>query len=320
MLGNGSGYSLSSISAFSWVLKNPDTGQDKTSLTSTITFSAYLNTSLGNITVLDIQLAGRQSKILVTDYKFGNRNLPYSSTGEFAFKTLKNLTFEIYGASSKIKYTQAKGSTILRFLNGYFWAPLISIYLSLKPDQRYSSSARIWFAQRRLVIKFFKTTTLEAFVGDVPIKTTQWNTQRLGATNTLYGSYTAQIPGTEYRSPGYNNSRWIVANETSSLSTYTPLTLPVLFSSDYSYYTGAKIYRGYFDGNNQTTVNITASGGLAFRWNVWLNGQLIGGYPGDPNLTTLNITLKLLISLLKSKDNVLTVLVDYYSYDETSTA
>jgi beta-galactosidase len=260
---------LSSTSAFSWVLKNPDTGasftvlqQDKTSSTANIAFSAYLNTSLGSITVPDVPLAGRQNKILVTDYMFGNQTLLYLSAdvltngvfpghdilalymwqgqaGEFALKTSKNLTFEIYGASSvnstlnsghqRINYTQAKGSTILKFSNGvivllldqptawYFWAPSTSIYPSPKPDQKIFilgpylvRSASI--AHQVLQVSGYNngTMTLEAFVGDAPIKTIQWNGQRLAATKTPYGSYTAQIPGTEHRSvslPSLNNWR-----------------------------------------------------------------------------------------------------------------
>jgi beta-galactosidase len=414
MLGNGSGYSvslpsrsfadlrltfgqLSSTNAFSWVLKNPDTGatftvlqQENTASTSIITFSAYLNTSLSNITVPGVQLAGRQSKILVTDYKFGNQTLLYSSadvltngvfpghdilalylwegqTGEFALKTSKNMLFEVYGTSvvnstldsgyQSIKYTQAAGSTIIKFIDGttvllldqptawYFWAPSTSTYPSPRPDQKIFilgpylvRSASIAHQVLQVSGDNNGTTTLEAFVGDAPIKTIEWNGQRFAATKTPYGSYTARIPGTEHRSvslpslnkwrsadslpeaqPGYDDSRWIVANKNSTLSPYAPLTLPVLFSSDYGYYTGAKIYRGYFDGKNHTAVNITASGGLAFGWNAWLNGNLIGGHPGDPNLTTTTMTLELPTSLLKPNRNVVTVLVDYHGHDETST-
>jgi hypothetical protein len=75
--------------------------------------------------------------------------------------------------------------------------------------------------------------------------------------------------------PSYDDSKWTVFNKTTTLSLVAPLTLPALFSSDYSYYTGPKIYRGYFDDMNSTTVNITCSG------NAWLNGALIGGDVGN---------------------------------------
>ncbi|PWY63838.1 hypothetical protein BO83DRAFT_456186 [Aspergillus eucalypticola CBS 122712] len=168
------------------------------------------------------------------------------------------------------------------------------------------------------------------------VENVEWNGQLLTATKTPYGSYTAQIPGTENRSvtlprfnywrsaeslpdiqPDFDDSRWTVANKNSTLSPQAPLTLPVLFSSDYGYYAGAKIYRGYFDGIEHTAVNITASGGLAFGWNAWLTGHLIGGHPGDPDLSATNMTLTLPVSHLKKRNNVITVLVDYHGHDET---
>ncbi|OJI81931.1 hypothetical protein ASPTUDRAFT_933791 [Aspergillus tubingensis CBS 134.48] len=395
MHGNGSGYSLSTPDAYSWVLKNPDTQatftvlqQNETPSTATITFSAYLNTSLGNVTVPGIQLEGRQSKILVTDYKFGNQTLLYSSadvltnavlprhdvltlylwegqTGEFALRTSKNLTFEVYGASTvsstlhhgyqKIRYTQSTGSTVLRFSNGvivllldqptawHFWAPSTSKYPSPRPDQKLFilgpylvRSASVNNEVLQVSGDNNGTTTLEGFIGSVPIKAIEWNGQLLTATKTPYGSYTAQIPGTENRSvtlpplnhwhsaeslpeiqPDFDDSRWTVANKNSTLSPIAPLTLPVLFSSDYGFYAGAKIYRGYFDGIEHTAVNLTASGGLAFGWNAWLNGHLIGGHPGDPDLSATNMTLALPASHLKTRNNVITVLVDYHGHDET---
>ena len=51
-----------------------------------------------------------------------------------------------------------------------------------------------------------------------------------------------------------------------------------------------------------------------------LNGQLIGVHPEDAALTTTAITFDLPASLLRSKDNVIAVLVDYHGHDETSTA
>lgn len=378
-------------------MKNPDTQatftvlqQNETPSTATITFSAYLNTSLGNVTVPGIQLEGRQSKILVTDYKFGNQLLLYSSadvltnavlpghdvltlylwegqTGEFALRTLKNLTFEVYGSSTvlstlhhgyqKIRYTQSAGSTVLRFENGvivllldqptawHFWAPSTSKYPSPKPDQKLFilgpylvRSASVNNEVLHVSGDNNGTTTLEGFIGNVTIKAVEWNGQLLTATKTPYGSYTAQIPGTENRSvtlpplnhwhsaeslpeiqPDFDDSRWTVANKNSTLSPQAPLTLPVLFSSDYGYYAGAKIYRGYFDGIEHTAVNITASGGLAFGWNAWLNGHLIGGHPGDPDLSATNMTLALPAPHLKTRNNVITVLVDYHGHDETST-
>jgi len=75
------------------------------------------------------------------------------------------------------------------------------------------------------------------------------------------------------------NAKWIVCNKNTTLSAVVPLTFPVLLSSDYGFYPGAKIYRGLFDGTAATSVNLATSGGLAFGFNAWLNGKLIGGSP-----------------------------------------
>jgi beta-galactosidase len=91
----------------------------------------------------------------------------------------------------------------------------------------------------------------------------------------LYGSVTAQISGTADRAislpslvnwrsadslpeivPSYNDTKWTICNKSTTLSPIAPITKPVLFASDYGFYVGAKIYRGYFDGNNATSVSI----------------------------------------------------------------
>jgi beta-galactosidase GanA len=116
--------------------------------------------------------------------------------------------------------------------------------------------------------------------------------------------------------PTYDDSKWTVCNKNTTLSPVAPLTLPVLFSSDYGFYTGAKVYRDYL----MAFVNLTTSGGLAFGFNAWLNVKLIGGSPGNASLTTIASVQPFSGATLKPKDNVLTVVVGYHSHDETSPA
>jgi beta-galactosidase len=119
--------------------------------------------------------------------------------------------------------------------------------------------------------------------------------------------------------PAYNDSKWIVCNKTATSGPVTPSTLPVLFSSNYGFYTGAKIYRGYFDSSTATYVDMTTSGGLSFGFNAWLNGNLIGGSPGNALLNTIISRLPFTSTTLKATRNALTVVVDHYGYDEAST-
>ena len=110
------------------------------------------NTILGALTIPDIELDGRQSKIIVTDYEVGKASsLLYSSAEVLTYATLDNdvivfymtcgqkasfafknppshLTYKVYGDSTvtstkstygtQYSYTQADGSTVLKFSNG----------------------------------------------------------------------------------------------------------------------------------------------------------------------------------------------------------
>ncbi|KAL1880615.1 hypothetical protein Daus18300_001226 [Diaporthe australafricana] len=401
MVGNGTGYQVSSSSIFTWVLRNPDTDatftvaqQSSTKSTENVTFSATLNTSAGSVTVADVSLLGRQSRILVTDYTFGNHTLLYSSadvatwatfdeadaivlylkegqTGHLAFKGEPGLTYDIHGSSAfsssnstaagqAFTYVQGSGATFVKFSNGVlvylldqptawtFWAPSTAAEVYRSPGEKVFvlgpylvRSASISGDTLHISGDNDIATTLEAFVGAAPLTSIVWNGQELSASKTAYGTYTADIPGTESRAvslpsldswtsadslpeaqPDFDDSAWIACNKTSSPSPIKPYTLPVLFSSDYGYYTGAKIYRGYFSGSNFTSVNISASGGLAFGWNAWLNGLLIGGDQGNASLPTTTQVLDLPLSALQKSNgtNVLTVVVDYHGHDQTSTA
>ncbi|KAK8041917.1 (Trans)glycosidase [Apiospora rasikravindrae] len=403
MIGNGTGYRVSSTSAYSWVLKNPDTGagfhvvqQNKTPSRENISFSVDLDTSTGSVTVPKVELSGRQSKILVSDYAFGRHALLYCSadiaaygifgddvdvlvlylkegqTGHFAFKGDEALTYDVYGdsafsadtptaeaAKNAFTYTQASGKTAVRFSNGVliylldqptawrFWAPATTSSPAVKPDEQIFvfgpylvRSTYIQGNELRVDGDSDISTTVEAYTGK-PIDAIVWNGQSVPAVKTDYGSHKINITGAEIREinlpklanwrsadslpevqPDYDDSKWTVCNKTSTLSPSAPETLPVLFSSDYGYYAGAKVYRGYFDGTNSTTasVYISASGGLGFGWNAWLNGQLVGGHPGNGSLTSTSATLALPRAALKPGNNVLTVVVDYHGHDQASTA
>ncbi|KAH6681709.1 putative beta-galactosidase C, partial [Halenospora varia] len=395
MVGNGTGYATSSTGIWTWEIRNPDTNaafyvtqQATSSSRASVTFTANLKTSQGTIAVPNINLNGRQSKILVTDYTFGKQTLLYSSAevltygifnkevlvlylqngqvGQFALKTSGNSTHSTYGSSNvtatassglmTFTYTQGAGQTVVEF-NGIliylleqktawrFWAPATTKNPDVKPNEQIFvlgpylvRSASISHGVLHVSGDSDNATTIEAYTGDSSIQTIDWNGQRLDAEKTAYGSVTAQIPGAADRTvslpvlenwrsadslpeknPAYDDSKWAVCNKTTTQSPVAPITLPVLFSSDYGFYAGPKVYRGYFDGS-YTAVNITASGGLAFGWTAWLNGVLVGGNTGNTTLTTTSAVLTLPSNSTKKTGNVLTVVVDYHGHDETSTA
>lgn len=281
----------------------------------------------------------------------------YGSPGNSNFATSNSST-----AGQVFTYTQDSGVTFVKFSNGVlvylltqesaweFWAPSTSSEVYGSPDEKIFvlgsylvRSASISDGVLQISGDNNVTTTIEAYVGSAAISSVTWNGIDLNITETKYGSYKAEIPGAEDRSislpslddwqsadslpeaqPAFDDSAWTICNKTSTLATIDPYTLPVLFSSDYGYYVGAKIYRGYFKGSNYSSVNITASGGDAFGWTAWLNGVLVGGDTG--NTSALETTTAVLDLTSAAYDaggngtNVLTVLVDYHGHDETSTA
>ncbi|KAH6717456.1 beta-galactosidase, domain 2-domain-containing protein [Leptodontidium sp. MPI-SDFR-AT-0119] len=150
MVGNGTGYAAFGPGRFEIPITNAGfyTVQQATSNSrGSVTFSASLNTSEGVVTIPNINLNGRQSKILVTDYKFGNHTLLYSSANvltsgifdvdilvlylqegqvrQFALKTTPEATHSVFGtsevsvvsadSSTTITYTQGSGRTVLKF-------------------------------------------------------------------------------------------------------------------------------------------------------------------------------------------------------------
>lgn len=397
MESNGTGNAVSTPDVFTWVLKSKDgngrfylTEKNDTSSRTVTDFSLNVNTSVGSVTIPSLQLNGRQARWVVTDYALGNETLLYSSgevltygtfdqpvvvlylkegqTGEFAFKSQKNITFKSYGADSgfttassssssyvSCKYKQAKGATVVQLSNGVlaylldvptawtFFAPPLTANPNVTPDSHVFAigpylvrTASVSGDTVFLIGDNANTTTIEVYAGKSASKIS-WNGKELATTITPYGSLTAKISGTQDRkielpaltgfkaadsapeiSPSFDDSNWVIANKNTTLNKVKPLTLPVLYSSDYKFYTGAKVYRGYFSGKSAASLNLTVQGGAAAGWNAWLNGQLIGYNPGNATLWVTNAVVPFKNVTLKDIDNVLTILTDYTGHDQTS--
>jgi beta-galactosidase GanA len=87
--------------------------------------------------------------------------------------------------------------------------------------------------------------------------------------------------------PGFDDSGWQVADKTTSNSTTTPGSLPVLFADDYGFHTGSTWYRGRFAASGKETgITLSAqSGGGAAASSVWLNGTFLGSSTSDGQKT-----------------------------------
>ncbi|KAF2000639.1 glycoside hydrolase family 35 protein [Amniculicola lignicola CBS 123094] len=400
MESNGSGNAVDKPTIWTWVLKARDSpgrfylAENNSTGSRAITdFTMTVNTSAGTISIPNMQLNGRQSRWVVTDYPLGKATtLLYSSAevltygsfdspvvvfylkegqaGEFAFKSSNNLKLETFGADSevtsstvagaarhtKVSYKQAKGATVVRFSNGVlaylldvptawtFYAPPTVGDPNVKADQQVFvvgpylvRSASVSGRTVSIVGDNANATTIEVYVGSTRVDQISWNGKAIATEKTKYGSLTGKIPGAtdgtialptlnDFKtadslpelSPSYNDKNWKVADKNTTLAV-KPATLPVLYSSDYAFYTGAKLYRAYFSGIAARSLSITVQGGLAAGWNAWLNGQLIGGSPGNASLSATTVLLSFRNVTLKEKDNVVTVVTDYNGHDQTST-
>lgn len=337
------------------------------------------------------QLNGRQSKIIVSDYHFGNKTLLRSTAAVLAYGTFPsddalvlyleagqtghlvfkghvvsetqrtvNATFTYVNGTTPytvLTYVQTTGSITLRSSNGVllylldvesawtFFAPPTTSDPNLPADQQLFvlgpylvRNAAINGSYVAAIGDNVNATTIEIYTGRPSVNMISWNGAKLLTEVTEYGSLKARIPGTTNRTVslpilsdwhvadslpekdrGYDDSAWTICNKTTTLSQASPLTLPVLFSSDYGYYAGQKLYRGYFDGKTATSANVTAQGVLASGWSAWLNGQLVGGSPGNATLTATWDVLDFSGATLYDTANVLTITTDYTGHDETST-
>jgi beta-galactosidase GanA len=81
--------------------------------------------------------------------------------------------------------------------------------------------------------------------------------------------------------PGFDDSRWTVADKLTTESPIKPKTLPVLYADDYGYHYGNVWYRGRFTATGaETAVSLNAITGRRGIYLVWLNGRFLGSANG----------------------------------------
>jgi beta-galactosidase GanA len=130
--------------------------------------------------------------------------------------------------------------------------------------------------------------------------------------------------------PGFDDSRWTVADKTTSESPIPPKTLPILFADDYGYHYGSVWYRGHFTATGtETALALNAITGRRGNYLVWLNGRFLGAAAGgtqadsgppanpDPGPGDFPISADL---LKPGRDNVISVLVQNMGHNDDWTA
>jgi beta-galactosidase GanA len=122
-----------------------------------------------------------------------------------------------------------------------------------------------------------------------------WNGRKVATRATDTGSRTGRIPVaapvhlpalTHWKhaeespeaAPGFDDSRWQVADSTTTSSVSGVNSLPVLYADDYGFHTGNTWYRGRFhaSGKESGIHLVSDSGGKAQAFSAWLNGTFLG--------------------------------------------
>ncbi|KAA8908987.1 beta-galactosidase [Sphaerosporella brunnea] len=122
------------------------------------------------------------------------------------------------------------------------------------------------------------------------------------------------------RGAEYDDSRWVLANHTSTLAERQPDTFPVLYSDEYGFHSGPLMFRGHFSGAPKW-VFLSVIGGAASGWSAYVNGYYLGSAPGKYVIGDLginNLTLPIPASAFNPSTGgggVLTVVADHTGKD-----
>jgi hypothetical protein len=182
------------------------------------------------------------------------------------------------------------------------------------------------------------TTTLEVFT-EGGVDHISWNGKPLEIRKTQYGSLKATIEGpVEFNVPtfgqwkmqdslperflNYSDSglAWVNANHTSTVSASKTATIPYLYSDEYGFHTGVRLWRGRFSGSADG-VYINTQGGKAHGWSAFLNGVFIGSFFGSTSSTTGAQTLSFANSSILTNDtNTLLIMMDDSGHEEGGAA
>jgi hypothetical protein len=119
LAGSGAGYSVSTPDVWTFHLQNQETGagfytlqQTESASRAVQKFSLTISISLGSVTIPEIELDGRQSKIVVTDYALGNvTSLLYSSSDILTYGLFDKPVLVLYlkaGQRGEIAFSGAK--------------------------------------------------------------------------------------------------------------------------------------------------------------------------------------------------------------------
>lgn len=120
-----------------------------------------------------------------------------------------------------------------------------------------------------------------------------------------------------------NIGKQVAANTNTSNPTVPALNNPVLYVDDYDIHVGNHIYRATFTATSEPPngVFLNITGGTAFGYSAWLNGEFIGSWLGlswvDKEETTFSFSNA---TLNAEGENVLIIVMDNSGHDQRTAA
>ncbi|KAF8075232.1 glycoside hydrolase family 35 protein [Lyophyllum atratum] len=401
-VGQGTAYSTSP-DIYTTHLNSPSSGANfyivrqvtNTKLTNT-DFTLKVNTTLGGqITIPKsgtLTLAGRESKIIVSNYPFGTSRLQYSTAEIMTWATFDKVdtliayalagqsieiavesptasNVKVLGSRSITATSAAKvvtlsgtpsGVTVVTFGNkriivadkktaAAFWAPRLAVsgtghaHYDLGPEAAsvlvkgpyLVRSAAAQGSTLSLTGDLNSTTVIDVFAPAV-FSAVTWNGAAVKVARSDIGSLrgtvtfptilnSVQVPvlsslawkcadSLPELSPTFDDSKWVLANKTSTLRPQKPTAgKNVLYSSEYGFHAGQWVWRGHFTGN-ATGVQLSIQGGFSFGYSAFINSQFLGSGQGSSHsqdgVDILSPVFNFTAGQLLPGDNVITLIHD----------
>ncbi len=176
------------------------------------------------------------------------------------------------------------------------------------------------------LLVFAPEHTTELLWNDRPLAVVQDPSRALRAT--LPGPRSVRLPAltawtmrfeTPERAQDFDDSRWIVADRTSTNNPLQPPAgQPVLYADEYGFHHGDVWYRGHFHSTgHEVGITLSAITGRPGKFSVWLNGAYLGSASGG--LKDAEATGTFLLpstSLADEAVNVIAVLVENLGHNE----
>ncbi len=153
----------------------------------------------------------------------------------------------------------------------------------------------------------------------------RWVNVRRNADGSLTGSVGGPAPvsppaltrwrfhaGSPEAQPGFDDSRWLLADHTTTNNPTPPAAPPVLYADDYGFHHGDVWYRAHFRAHGtETGAVVSAITGRAGIYSAWLNGHFLGS--SDDATHRFDFPSG---SVRAGEDNVLAVMVENMGHNE----